>query len=99
MGYLAQHQVNTVSVRKQLLGRALARFVPNGSAQANPRVSTNKLDTDSGHATYKVYSIGNHQPDEPITFIESIEDALGPETIKNLLPMQPSDVVATGVPS
>jgi UDP-glucuronate 4-epimerase len=42
-----------------------------------------------------VYNIGNHQPVELMTFIGTIEQALGTEAKKNFLPMQPGDVVAT----
>jgi UDP-glucuronate 4-epimerase len=44
---------------------------------------------------YKLYNIGNNQPVELIKFIEVVEQALGKQAIKNLLPMQPGDVPAT----
>lgn len=44
---------------------------------------------------YKVYNIGNHQPVELMTFIQTIENALGMEAQKEFLPMQLGDVVAT----
>lgn len=44
---------------------------------------------------YKVYNIGNNQPVMLMRFIEVIEQALGREAKKNLLPMQPGDVLAT----
>ncbi|KAB2312309.1 NAD-dependent epimerase [Betaproteobacteria bacterium SCN2] len=47
------------------------------------------------HAPYRVYNIGNHQPVELMSFIASIEQALGKEAKKNFLPMQPGDVEAT----
>ncbi len=47
------------------------------------------------HAPYRVYNIGNHQPVELMTFIGTIEKALGKEAKKNFLPMQPGDVEAT----
>ena len=43
----------------------------------------------------QVYNIGNHQPVELMTFIETIEKALGREAQKNFLPMQAGDVLAT----
>jgi UDP-glucuronate 4-epimerase len=46
-------------------------------------------------APYRVYNIGNHQPVELMTFIETIEDCLGIKANKNLLPMQAGDMVAT----
>jgi UDP-glucuronate 4-epimerase len=52
-------------------------------------------DPSSSYAPYRVFNIGNHQPVELLTFIETIENALGKKAIKNLLPMQAGDVVAT----
>lgn len=46
-------------------------------------------------APYRVYNIGNHQPVELMTFIETIENSLGKKANKNLLSMQAGDVVAT----
>jgi UDP-glucuronate 4-epimerase len=65
--------------------------IPTG----NPAFSTDAPDPGSSYAPYKVYNIGNHQPVELMTFIKTIEDALGLEAKKNFLPMQPGDVVAT----
>jgi UDP-glucuronate 4-epimerase len=64
-------------------------------ATANPHFTTDAPDPSSSYAPYKVYNIGNHQPVELMTFIKTIEDALGQEAKKNFLPMQPGDVVAT----
>ena len=49
----------------------------------------------SGVAPYRVYNIGNSEPVELLRFIEAIEEATGCEAQKNLLPMQPGDVLAT----
>lgn len=65
--------------------------VPEG----NPAFSTDMPDPGSSYAPYKVYNIGNHQPVELMTFINTIEEALGQQANKNFLPMQPGDVVAT----
>jgi UDP-glucuronate 4-epimerase len=65
--------------------------IPSG----NPAFLTDEPDPGSSYAPYKVYNIGNHQPVELMTFIKTIEDALGQEARKNFLPMQPGDVVAT----
>ncbi len=46
-------------------------------------------------APFRIYNIGNHQPVELMTFIETIEKALGKRAVKNMLPMQPGDVHAT----
>lgn len=52
-------------------------------------------DAASSDAPYRLYNIGNHQPVELMTFIQTIENAVGKPAIKNMLPMQAGDVVAT----
>jgi UDP-glucuronate 4-epimerase len=64
-------------------------------ASSNPEFDTSKPDSATSYAPYRIYNIGNHQPVELITFIETIENALGKKATKNLLPMQDGDVVAT----
>lgn len=49
----------------------------------------------SGVAPYRIYNIGNNEPIELIRFIEAIEEATGLRAKKNMLPMQPGDVLAT----
>ena len=49
----------------------------------------------SSSAPYKIYNIGNNQPVELIRFIEILEEALGKKAAKEMLPMQPGDVVET----
>lgn len=63
--------------------------------QGNAGFNTEAPDPGSSYAPYKVYNIGNHQPVELMSFIKTIEDAVGLEAKKNYLPMQPGDVVAT----
>lgn len=46
-------------------------------------------------APYKVYNIGNNSPVSLLRFIEVIEECLGKQAEKNLLPMQPGDVPTT----
>jgi UDP-glucuronate 4-epimerase len=48
-----------------------------------------------GAAPYRLYNIGNHTPVDLLYFIEVIEKAVGRKAMKNLLPMQPGDVLAT----
>lgn len=63
--------------------------------EPNAGFDTDAPDPGSSYAPYKVYNIGNHEPVELMTFIGTIERALGREAKKNFLPMQPGDVVAT----
>ena len=44
---------------------------------------------------YKIYNIGNNNPVELNNFITTIEEIMGQSAQKNLLPMQPGDVITT----
>ncbi len=65
------------------------------TAQADPAFDTANPDPGTSYAPYRLYNIGNHEPVELMTFIETVEAACGKKAVKNLLPMQPGDVVAT----
>lgn len=52
-------------------------------------------DPGTSYAPYRIYNIGNNRPVELLRFIEILEDCLGKKALKNLLPMQPGDVLAT----
>lgn len=52
-------------------------------------------ESSTAEAPYKLYNIGNHQPINLIDFIATLEDCLGIEAQKEMLPMQPGDVVET----
>jgi UDP-glucuronate 4-epimerase len=47
------------------------------------------------HAPYRLFNIGNNQPEKLLDFIAILENAFGKTTQKELLPMQPGDVKAT----
>ncbi len=64
-------------------------------ATPNLKWSGGHPDPGSSKAPYRIYNIGNHQPVELDYFIQVIEDAVGINAQKNLLPMQPGDVPAT----
>lgn len=60
---------------------------PNWNSDApNPSTST---------CPYRIYNIGNNQPVELSRFIEVIEEEIGKQAEKNMMPMQPGDVPAT----
>ncbi len=61
----------------------------------DPSWSATDPDPSRSHAPYRLYNIGNNSPVKLLDFIESIEKSLGKKAQKNLLPMQPGDVVAT----
>ena len=52
-------------------------------------------DPATSTAPYRLYNIGNNQPVELLYLISLLEQALGREARKNLLPMQPGDVEDT----
>jgi len=61
----------------------------------NPAFDPQQPDPAQSHAPYRIYNIGNHEPVELMTFIETIEAAVGRKAQKIFLPMQPGDVEAT----
>lgn len=52
------------------------------------------LENEDG-VRYKVYNIGNNQPEQLMDFIGTLEKCLGKEAKKEYLPMQPGDVYQT----
>ncbi len=64
-------------------------------ATADPGFDTAQPNPATSYAPFRIYNIGTHEPVELMTFIETIEQALGKPAVKNMLPMQPGDVHAT----
>ncbi|UQG54206.1 MULTISPECIES: NAD-dependent epimerase [unclassified Marinobacter] len=64
-------------------------------AQPNPQWSGAQPDPSTSRGPYRIYNIGSNNPVELARFIETIEQCTGKKAEKNLLPMQPGDVVAT----
>ncbi len=52
-------------------------------------------DSATSPAPWRIYNIGNQQPVELMTYIETLEKYLGKTAEKNLLPLQPGDVPDT----
>jgi UDP-glucuronate 4-epimerase len=52
-------------------------------------------EASSGAAPVRIYNVGNHQPEELMHVVALLEEELGREAIKEMLPMQPGDVPAT----
>lgn len=50
---------------------------------------------DENGASYKIYNIGNNQPEKLMDFISILEKSLGKKANKEYLPMQPGDVYET----
>jgi UDP-glucuronate 4-epimerase len=64
-------------------------------AMATAGFDTAQPDPAASWAPYRIYNIGNHQPVDLMAFIEAIEEALGKQAKKRLLPLQAGDVPAT----
>ena len=61
----------------------------------DPSWSAARPDPATSSAPYRLYNIGNHHPVELGRFIEVLEKCLGKKAEKNLLPIQPGEVLAT----
>ncbi len=65
------------------------------TASPNPDWSGDSPDPSSSKAPFRLYNIGNNEPVELMTMIETLEKCLGKTAEKNMLEMQPGDVPAT----
>ena len=63
--------------------------------EPDPEWSGDAPDSATSTAPYRLYNIGNNQPVELMRYIEVLEECLGKEAEKNMLPLQPGDVPAT----
>jgi len=64
-------------------------------ATAEPAYTPDQPDPGTSNAPFRVFNIGNHDPVELMDFIGCIEEALGQQAVKRLLPLQDGDVPAT----
>jgi len=72
----------------------IVRVVDN-IAQSNQHWNGENPDPATSLAPWRIYNIGNQQPVELMTYIETLEKYLGKKAEKNLLPLQPGDVLDT----
>jgi len=63
--------------------------------QANAAWSGDTPDPATSRAPYRLYNIGNNQPVELLELISLLEKKIGKPAMKNLLPLQPGDVLET----
>ncbi|MDW5498489.1 NAD-dependent epimerase [Pseudomonas lundensis] len=63
--------------------------------QANAAWTVEQGSPASSSAPFHVYNIGNSNPVKLLEYISALEQALGIEARKNMLPMQPGDVLDT----
>jgi UDP-glucuronate 4-epimerase len=64
-------------------------------AKPNPEWSGKTPDPATSSVPYALYNIGNNKSVELEHYINVIEDCLGKKAKRNLLPLQPGDVIAT----
>ncbi|HCM7541338.1 TPA: NAD-dependent epimerase [Klebsiella pneumoniae] len=63
--------------------------------QPNPEWTVETGSPADSSAPYRVYNIGNSSPVELMDYITALEDALGMVAEKNMMPIQPGDVIET----
>ena len=63
--------------------------------QPNPEWTVETGSPATSSAPYRVYNIGNSSPVELMDYITALEEALGMEAQKNMMPIQPGDVLDT----
>lgn len=60
-----------------------------------PMQDSNVIDPSNSYAPYRVYNIGNNNPEKLMEFINILEKAIGKKAEIEFLPMQKGDVKAT----
>jgi UDP-glucuronate 4-epimerase len=63
--------------------------------QGDPNWSGQKPDPATSAAPWKIYNIGNNNPEELLHVVSLLEKEFGRTAAKEMLPMQPGDVPAT----
>ena len=66
--------------------------VLDSPATGNISWDSNKPDSSSSLAPWRVYNIGNNNPVKLMDYIDALEKALGKKAKINFLPLQPGDV-------
>ena len=69
----------------------LMEHIPQPSDMWDPK----QPDPSYSNAPYRLYNIGNNNPEQLMDMITFLEDEIGIEGKKNYMPMQPGDVYAT----
>ncbi len=64
-------------------------------AQSDPNWTGDRPDPQSSSAPYRLYNIGSNNPVALMRYIDVLEETLGVNAVKNLLPLQPGDVPDT----
>ena len=69
--------------------------VINKPATASTTWNAEQPDPATSCVPYRIYNIGNSSPVKLMDYIETLENALGKQAVKEYLPMQPGDVLNT----
>ena len=69
--------------------------VINKPALSNTEWDSSSPDPATSSAPYRIYNLGNNKPLNLIDYINVLENSLGKKAKKNLLAIQPGDVVNT----
>jgi UDP-glucuronate 4-epimerase len=76
------------------VSQAVVRLM-NHPPQGNPDWPGDRPDPATSAAPWKIYNIGNNNPEQLMHVVSLLEKEFGRTTAKELLPMQPGDVPAT----
>ena len=64
-------------------------------ARANPHWNGAEPDPATSRAPYRIHNIGNSEPVKLLRYVDAVEAACGVKAIRNFMPLQPGDVLAT----
>jgi UDP-glucuronate 4-epimerase len=73
---------------------AVVRVVDQ-APQRDPDFKLDSPDPATSWAPYRIYNVGSHRPVNLMTYIETLEKALGKTAQKNFMPLQDGDVTST----
>jgi UDP-glucuronate 4-epimerase len=76
------------------VSEAVARLIDH-PPQSNPEWSGETPDPATSTAPWKIYNIGNNNPEDLMHVVSLLEQEFGRKAAKEMLPMQPGDVPAT----
>jgi len=76
------------------VSEAVARLIDH-PPQGNPEWSGETPDPATSTAPWKIYNIGNNNPEDLMHVVSLLEREFGRKAAKEMLPMQPGDVPAT----
>lgn len=76
------------------VSEAIVRLIDR-PPQGNPDWSGDTPDPSSSAAPWKIYNIGNNNPEELLQVVSLLEQEFGRTATREMLPMQPGDVPAT----